>query len=341
VLKTLDDVRRVAYQTAIRNPDPEAALQLRQFDAVETTRTHPHPESLSAEGVAVFHPSGAQVKAVSKFAVRKPPTKQKGSVVKGRSKQSRGRLMRHLIQVDMGPIAAERKGAKYSKGLFVTLTYPWFDGKPFTDWERAKRDVDKLRKRIEYSYGLTWGVWVQEHQGSGALHFHLVLLLPRPVNLQKFRAWLSKAWYEVVGSGNPDHLRVGTRVDAVYINNGEPGNLLSYLSKELGGFGGKRYQVQAFNTETGEVLETGKTWGIWGREAFDSAKAIIVKLRISGREAWQRFKENVAAYFSPSKYLRKVADMAWWGGGLLYGAGDKLIDALLEGLPAESWEFVA
>lgn len=301
-------------------------------------RVNPHPENIAADGVVVINPSGVQVKTLDKFTVNKPPPSETGRVITGRSDKARGRLMKHLIQVDLEDISAERKGAKYGAAHFVTLTYPWTDGKPFTDWQRGKANLEALRKRIASKYGLTWGVWVQEHQKSSALHFHLVVLLPKVVNVAGFRAWVSKAWYEVVGSDNPDHLKAGTSVEAVYVEQGQPGNLLGYLSKELGGFK-KGYQLIAFDHETGEALETGKTWGIWGREAFNAAKVTVASIRIKGGEYWQRFKENVARRFEKSPYLRKVADMNWWGGGLLYGNGLELLEDLLEGIPAGAWSF--
>ncbi|MEJ5311748.1 MAG: hypothetical protein WHX52_18455 [Anaerolineae bacterium] len=305
-----------------------------------TFATNPHPENLTADGVIVVNPCGMQVGAVSKFAVQNPKGGgAEGRKIAGMSNKSRKRLMRHLMAVDLESIAAEREKAKYSRALFVTLTYPWIDGLPFTDWERAKEHLDALRKRIERADGVKWGVWKQEHQESGALHFHLVLNLPKVVNVQNFRAWIAQAWYEIVDSGNLDHLKAGTSVEAVYIKQSQPGNLLSYLSKELGG-SKKSHQVRAFNPETGEALGTGKTWGIWGREAFNAAKVIVCKIAIRGREAWQRFKENVARHFEKSRYLRTVADIAWWGGGLLYGNGGDLMNVLLEGIPDEAWEYV-
>ncbi len=302
-------------------------------------RTNPHPENIAADGVVVLHPSGAQVKTLDKFAVHKPPPSETGRVISGRSDRARARLMRHLIQVDLEDIAAERKGAKYGAAHFITLTYPWTDGEPFTDWQRGKAHLEALRKRIAYDYGLTWGVWVEEFQRKGALHFHLVVLLPKVVNVAVFRVWLAKAWYEIVGSGNPDHLVHGTMLEAVYVEQGQPGNLLAYLSKEMGGFKGKRYQMRGFDPETGELLESGKTWGIWGREAFEACKVLVASIRIKGGEYWQRFKENVSKRFEKSPYLRKVADMNWWGGGLLYGNGLELLETLLEGIPAGAWSF--
>jgi len=302
-------------------------------------RTNPHPERIAGDGVMVLHPSGAQVKTINKFAIHKPPESQEGHTVHGRSDRSRARLMRHLIQVNLKDASSERKGAKYTRLMFVTLTYPHIDGKPFTDWEKAKAHLKAFRKRLEAAYGLKWAVWVQEHQGSGALHFHLVILLSKVVCAAEFKPWLSRAWFEVVKSGNPDHLKAGTSAEPVYIEQGEPGNLLSYLSKELCAGGGKKYQVLHVNEETGEILETGKTWGIWGRDAFDGAKVIIAKICIRGRAAWQRFKENVSNRFKKSRYLRKVSTMAWWGGGLLYGDGMSLLDDLLEGIPAGAWSF--
>jgi len=334
-----EDLQAVVAQVLRENPDPNPELQPYWKDD-RTFKIDPHPERRTADGVVVVNPCGMQVGAVSKFAIQNPQGGGTiGRKVAGRSNKSRKRLMRHLMSVDLESLAAERKKAKYSRALFVTLTYPQENGLPFTDWERGKEHLSTLRKRLERNYGLVWAVWVQEHQRSGALHFHLVLNLSKVVNLYTFRAWIAQAWFEVVGSGNPDHLKAGTSVEAVYIEQSQPGNLLSYLSKELGG-SGKAYQIKAFNPETGEVLETGKTWGIWGREAFNEAKVIVCEFVIRGREAWQRFKENVAATFEKSRYLRTVADIAWWGGGLLYGNGGDLMNKLLDGIPDGAWEYM-
>ena len=335
-----DDLKTIVAQVLRENPDPNPELQPWYDDENLTFATNPHPENLTADGVVVVNPCGMQVGAVSRFAVQNPQGGGAvGRKVAGRSNKSRKRLMRHLMSVDLESIATERKKAKYGRALFVTLTYPQENGLPFTDWERGKEHLNTLRKRLERNYGLVWAVWVQEHQKSGALHFHLILNLSKVANLHSFRAWIAQAWFEVVGSGNLDHLKAGTSVEAVYIEQSQPGNLLSYLSKELGG-SGKAYQVIACNHETGEVLETGKTWGIWGREAFDAAKVVICKIAIRGREAWQRFKENVASTFEKSRYLRTVADLSWWGGGLLYGNGGDLMNKLLDGIPDGAWYYV-
>ncbi|HOT91545.1 MAG TPA: hypothetical protein PLJ78_07070 [Anaerolineae bacterium] len=337
---TLDAVAAIAAQVLRENPDPDPELEPWYGEDEITFRTNPHPENLTADGVVVVNPGGMQVGAVSKFSVLNP---QGGGAVgrriKGMSAKSRKRLMRHLMAVDLESIAAERKGAKFSRAMFVTLTYPWMDGKPFSDWERAKEHLEALRKRLERAYGIKWAVWKQEYQESGALHFHLVLNLSRVVRVACFRAWLAQAWYEIVESGNPDHLAAGTGVEPVYIEQGQPGSLLSYLSKELGG-SRKRYQDRAFDPDTGELIESGKTWGIWGRGDFEAAKVIICKITVRGREAWQRFKENVARRFEKSRYLRRVASIAWWGGGLLYGNGGDLMNELLDGIPEGAWEYV-
>ena len=330
---TVSDMRRkiVRFDSGLVNDSKSGGNTGKPIFQVD-----PHPERRSAEAVIVVHPGGMQVKTVSRFAVQNPQGGGAvGRKVTGRSTKARGRLMRHLIAVDLGKIASKRKGSKVAKCLFLTLTYPWFDGLPFTDHEAGKAHIKALRKRIEAKHGLVWAVWVQESQESGALHFHFVLLLPKVVKVAAFRSWLSKAWYEVVKSGNPDHLKAGTSAEAVYIEQGDPASLLMYLSKEIGGFGGKSYQVDGVSRLTGECLETGKTWGIWGRDAFQAMKVVVCTLRIMGREAWDIFKGNVSDHFSPSKYLSKVSTMSWWGGGLLYGASKTLKNALFEGLSVD------
>ena len=331
----MGELRLRIYQDNIRNPDPHPELQFDLDRNKKTRKTNPHPENLSPDAVVVVNPSGMQVKAVSKFVTNPQGGGATGRRIAGRSKKARGRLMRHLIQVDLSGVAAERKNAKFSKCLFLTLTYPDI----FQDHEQGKSHIKALRKRLERKYGIVWAVWIQEFQERGAFHYHVMLLLPKVAKVAVFRAWLAWAWYEIVGSENEKHLRAGTGAEPVYIANGDPGSLLSYLSKELGGFG-KKYQLVFADQETGELVRTGKTWGIWGRDAFNAAKVTVCSLKIKGVEAWQRFKENVSSYFAPSRYLRKVSSMSWWGGGILYGDGLKLLEVLLDGVPDDSWGFV-
>lgn len=92
----------------------------------------------------------------------------------------------------------------------VALTYPAdfpYDGKI------VKRDLDVMRKRVARR-GMA-ALWVLEFQGRGAPHMHV--LVKGKVNKQ----WLSRAWYEIVGSGDEKHLRAGTTYQHI-VDDGDP-----------------------------------------------------------------------------------------------------------------------
>lgn len=90
----------------------------------------------------------------------------------------------------------------------VDLTYP-------NEWDCNgrvwKRDLKAFIQRFERQYGKRFMLWVLEPQGRGAPHFHLRIWM-RGDFIDK--EWVSRSWYEVVGSGDDRHLRAGTRVEA-------------------------------------------------------------------------------------------------------------------------------
>jgi hypothetical protein len=85
-----------------------------------------------------------------------------------------------------------------------TVTYP--NDFP-QDGRVIKNHIDILgkrlaRKNIKY-------IWVMEFQERGAGHFHI--FTTQPID----RQWIAKAWYEIVGSGDPKHLKAGTSVQYI------------------------------------------------------------------------------------------------------------------------------
>jgi hypothetical protein len=91
-----------------------------------------------------------------------------------------------------------------------TVTYP--DVFP-SDGRVIKRHADMLGKRLARK-GIRY-VWVMEFQERGAGHFHI--FTDKPVD----RQWLALAWYEIVGSGDPNHLKAGTSVQYI-VDNDDP-----------------------------------------------------------------------------------------------------------------------
>jgi hypothetical protein len=90
----------------------------------------------------------------------------------------------------------------------LTLTYPSTWSLSSDDW---KRDLANFEKRLRRKYSRAAGIWVLEFQERGAPHYHLLIYNVPFV----CRDWLARAWYEVVASGDANHLSAGTRVENI------------------------------------------------------------------------------------------------------------------------------
>ena len=284
-----------------------------------------HPEERTAWAVITVSPAGLGVKKQDKVTVSRPGGGDRGEVV-GLSDKSRRRLMQYLMRIDVRSIAAQQKNPLKARAFFVTLTYP----REYPEaWERCKAHLRAFRSRLERAFPLVWAVWVQEFQKRGAAHYHVVIVLDDTVNVGGFRSWLSRSWYEVVGSGDEKHLRAGTSAVAVYVEPDGVGNLMGYLAGYLGGHG-KREQGEAPVGANGKALSTGRMWGFWRKENIDFLDLAVVV--VETLEAWEEFKRRVAKHYQKSPYLSKVDQYIAWGGGLLFGDGLELMTELLEGI---------
>jgi hypothetical protein len=175
--------------------------------------------------------------------------------IKGFSKNSRRRMIDIFQFIDWEVLKAESKNPKKARGLFITLTYPETD---FSDWHLWKKHLDSFRKRMVRYFGNDIAaLWKLENQEKRARkmkvdfipHFHLVVDLKVKGDVKKIQEWVSRAWYEIVGSNNEKHLRAGTNVQAIY---GNTSKLMSYLSK---------YLAKTFEVE----INTGRVWGKWNK----------------------------------------------------------------------------
>lgn len=157
--------------------------------------------------------------------------------INGFSRASRKRLMDWLNAINRGAVAV---------ALFVTLTYPstW----PET-WQVWKRHLDTFLKRFKRQFPSASIIWRLEFQKRGAPHYHLLVFGVERVDT----AWLSQAWYDIVGSGDAKHLQAGTQVQAVRDFRG----VLAYASKYIGK-----------PTDDDTDLDCGRVWGLIGREVL-------------------------------------------------------------------------
>lgn len=134
--------------------------------------------------------------------------------------------------------------------VYIVLTYPGdYERDPAT-W---KRHLAAFRRRWEREHGKTRGCWSMEFQRRGAVHFNLGLVLNGPLDLDALRAWVSLAWFEIVGSEDSRHLAAGASSDFVTDDDG----LGRYLVREIGKWHQKT--LPDYASATG----AGRWWGIW------------------------------------------------------------------------------
>ena len=135
-----------------------------------------------------------------------------GPVVTEFSPAARRRLGRTVASVDWTQALQANLGGRLA---MVTLTYPgdWRAVVPRPDV--LKRHLDAFAKRWRRAFGQPLSaVWVREFQRRGAPHVHMLAVVPPFTETgDTATAWVSRAWYGVVGSGDERHLRAGTGID--------------------------------------------------------------------------------------------------------------------------------
>lgn len=112
--------------------------------------------------------------------------------------------------------------------LFVTLTYPGEFPHDAAIW---KRHLDAFSHRLERQFPKFWFGWRLEPQERTAPHYHLLGSLGEYVSFPLLARWVSRTWYEVVGSGDLKHLRAGTEIQFLPNMDRAQRYLCKYLSK--------------------------------------------------------------------------------------------------------------
>lgn len=211
--------------------------------------------------------------------VHEAPAGGPRGVVSGFSPASRRRMLRKVLQVDHD--AAPR-------ATFVTLTMPGTWGRPSTRelawlvygggsaWKKA---LDVWLHRLRRRFPLVWGIWKLEPQKRGAPHFHL-LLWGLPASCAE---WVARSWWEVVGSGEPDHLAAGTRTEWLRSVNGT----VYYCAK---------YCAKVVTEDLGQDWATAGRW--WGCHQWKLAPVRVVADVLTD-EQWVRVRREFR------KWLRK------------------------------------
>lgn len=161
------------------------------------------------------------------------------------SRASRRRLMKLLASIDKEAVEIP---------LFLTLTYPAAYPE---DAPTVASHLRAFRERLVRRYGKRPGIWRKEYQRRGAPHLHVMIWVD--ADLAELRRWVSRAWYEVVGSGDERHLRAGTQVQQVKSWRGVRGYAAKYMGK---------IETLRAGAPSGCVRmsgSAGRQWGVWYR----------------------------------------------------------------------------
>jgi hypothetical protein len=259
--------------------------------------------------VAVLRHSGLAVKRHQVGPPKVMPEHGKRGIISGFSRSSRRRMFGKLSRAKWDACPA----------VFVTLTY--HDTWP--DAEGQKQQLRAWKARLLRSpWGRLFGgaCWRLEWQKRGAPHYHIVVFFTAMPSLTEFRAWCSKAWNAIVAPGDLAHLRAGTNCRLARNTSGGPlGKLMQYLGKYLA------KQGKAVDPGTGEVLATGRIWGVWGR--------------LPGSDEWTAYTMTGRAFVELTRRIRRWGQgahytgsiTAQWQGFLILGDG-RLLARLLRGL---------
>ena len=143
-------------------------------------------------------------------------------------------MLQHFARLDRAALGSS---------LLVTLTYP---GIFPTDASTFRRHFHSFSKRLRRTFPTSCATWKLEYQTRGAPHFHLIVTGVPFIA----KAWLSRCWYQVVGSQDERHLRAGTQVQRCR----SARKALSYAAKYVA------------KLSTSAPLEhQGRFWGVVGR----------------------------------------------------------------------------
>jgi hypothetical protein len=253
------------------------------------------PGGAHAQGSSMTHiPSATVTSGPGAVTLRMHTGRQSGGGVRGEVRSvSSGSLRRFAVasaQTDFASWAARIEGGC---GVpMITLTYP-------ADWLRSCPDAATLQRHMD-AWLARLGratrqkvstVWVREFQRRGAPHIHVMICVPTFVGGLPVAEWVSRSWWDVVGSGDADHLAAGTNVRYRHDGSSDIGACIRYLCGYLGA-ATKGHQ----RTPPPEWADRsiGRTWGIRGlprltvTNEIDTVDALRVRRIMRGLDRSRR-----------------------------------------------------
>ncbi len=151
------------------------------------------------------------------------------------------------------------------RAVFGAMTYP--KEFPYSD-DVFKAHLDSFGKRFLRAYPAAGFFWKLEFQKRGAPHFHILAfgVAKSSLELLRFREWLAKNWFEVVGSGDQKHLHAGTSAELLRSQFAMMRYCAGYVSK---------------NDQTLVGRTVGRYWGIVGRSNIPFAPGEVTSLTVA------------------------------------------------------------
>jgi hypothetical protein len=223
--------------------------------------------------------------------------------------------------------------------LFVSLTYP--GGAP-AHWaplaRRYKRDLEAFLKRFwrlaKFGFRNAFVIWRLESQKRGAPHLHLLIFNVPHLDHETVAKW----WWEVVGSGDPEHLKAGTQVEACHTWEKAGYYMAKYMAKLSDESGWVNpflhecyaaiYTEEEFTLVMSLWEKPGRWWGVrhreqlpfvpevWAmtREAFYRLRRVarkVAEVQTKGRYR-MRMQETFSAFLSSQESSRALAFVGAW-----------------------------
>jgi len=261
-----DSIKFSAEQAAKQGSDGGPTEARRGNRRSPLSTAHIRPKSY------VEYVRGASRLTVSRGADNTAVGGGRRGAISGFSRASRLRLMRL--------IAGVRRDANLP--CFVTLTYP----DRFPSCARAKRDLKIFLQRLRRRFEGAGAIWKLEPQARGAPHYHLLVWGVDEIDLV---CWTVRAWHEIAGDGDPNHLAFhsgqlsGSRLCVEGVRSWR--GVWAYASKYLG----KTFVV----AEWGDKW-TGRFWGVCNRSGIPFGETIRLDVAYAHAVVWMRYQRRFA-----------------------------------------------
>jgi hypothetical protein len=198
--------------------------------------------------------------------------------------------------------------------LLLTLTYPAVWALDGVTW---KRDKAAFERRLERAFPKAGWYWRLEYQRRGAPHYHLLVFGVDFIAHE----WLARAWYEVVGSGDADHLRAGTSIERVRSGRGVRRYAAKYVAKVAPEW------EQLFKDESGfDYRHVGRWWGLRHPENLPLGECLTVTLSEGEAVRVRRFMRRYLAHVARLQLRCGLTSAALFcNAGRVWGALPQLI----------------